>query len=309
MTAIAALSGGLTVALVVAALLGVPAPTLRLPRRGRDKATLEERLREAGAGISPGRYRAVVTATAAAVGLLMWWATGAMATAGPPALGVFLAPRYWFARARRQQLRERTAAWPEALRDVVGHLASSLTLNLALVELGKTGPDALRPTWRRFAINSVHLGVEPALDAAQRDLADPMSDRVIEVLRELHVTGGSELALELLDDLIEMITTDTRQAESLHTAQYELRVQSIVVAILPFVVLGMICSGHSGFRAFYSTPGGLLVVAIGAAMTFGGWAAVDRLGRLPIEPRFIKVAPQTTATVVDARSRFVGQAG
>lgn len=305
MIAVASLAVGIFVALIAATVLGVPAPKLRFRRR-RSRQTLQDRLDQAGAAISARRYRVVVVGVAATVAGFMWWATGTIATTSPPFVAVLLAPRYWFARTRRHQLAERSKAWPEALRDVVEHLGANLTLNQALAELGDTGPEALRDTWRRFAANTHSLDIETALDVARSELADPISDRVIEMLRGLHRMGGGPVAMTILHDLIETTAEDASHAASLYTAQYELRVQAIVAGILPFVLLAMLCSGNSGFRAFYSSPAGLVVVVVGAAMSLGGWTLVDRLGRLPIEPRVVdepEIVTEVGLTFVGSRAQ------
>ena len=298
MIGLASLAVGVCVALSVASLLGVPGPRLRDRRPGRSRPSLQARLNQAGASISAARYRVVVGGSALVVALVLWSMTRVVSAAAAPALAVLMAPRYWFARARRHELTERAAAWPDALRDLVAHLASTLTLNQALIELGRTGPEALRPAWRRFETNVNTLDVETALDVAQTELADPMSDRVLEMLRMLHRKGGGEVAMAILDDLTDTIGEDGELAESLHTAQYELRVQAIAVVIMPFALLAVLCAGNSGFRRFYASSGGMLVVALGAAMAFAGWTMIDRLGRLPIEPRVITVPSGDTREIV-----------
>jgi hypothetical protein len=77
--------------------------------------------------------------------------------------------------------------------------------------------------------------------------------------------------------------------ETLVTAQAEIRAEGVVVAVLPFGLLALICARNEQFRSFYSSGGGLLVIAAALAMGAAGWKIIDRLGKLPSEQRVIGV--------------------
>src|SRR5207249_4258683 len=113
-------------------------------------------------------------------------------------------------------------------------------------------------------------------------LADPVSDRIIEVLLVAHEQGAS-VAIDALRDLAASTTADLRLAEEIQTAQLEQKIEARAGVVLPFVVLVLLCSSSPPYREFYASPGGWLVILVGAAMSLAGAIVIDRLGRLPVE--------------------------
>jgi len=283
-----ALAAAIAVGLIALAALGVPAIKLRSGRRhSSGKVDLQTRLLQAGLRITPGRYRLVVTSATAGVAALLWLATGTLFVALPPAVIVPLALRSWLSRSRARQLALRATAWPEAIRDLIAHLQSRLTLQLALAELGRTGPESLRPVWRRFAANAETLGVATALEVARTELADPVSDRVIEVFRVFSTIGDNATVHAVLDDLVESTIADVRLTEGITTAQLETKLQAVIAGIAPFGMLVLLCSSNAQFREFYQSGTGVAVIIIGGLMSLGGWKLIEMLGRIPGEQRVL----------------------
>ena len=155
------------------------------------------------------------------------------------------------------------AAWPEAIRDVLAHITVGSTLHAALVQLGRSGPEPLRPVWRRYARNAAVLEVSAALEQVRDELADPVSDRVIEAFMAAHERGQS-VVVDVLRTLADDVTKDLQLAEQIITGQTEVRAQAVVAAMLPFVVLLLLVSSNDGFRDFYRTGAGFVVICIGA---------------------------------------------
>ena len=61
----------------------------------------------------------------------------------------------------------------------------------------------------------------------------------------------------------------------------------MVAVILPFGVLAFLVASNDGYRSFYQSTGGWIVVSIGVLMALGGWKLITVLGRVPIEPRVL----------------------
>jgi tight adherence protein B len=263
-----------------------PPPPRRTRPTRRHRPGLEVRLRQAGVTVSPARYRATIAGSMAAVFVVGYGLTGTLALAVVPALAVGFAPRAFYLRRQRRQLAARVAAWPEAIRDVLAHIAVGSTLHGALVELGRTGPEPLRPVWRRYARNAPVLDVATALEQARVELADPVSDRVIEALEAAHERGQS-VVVEVLRSLADNVTKDLQLSEQIVTGQTEVRAQAVVAVVLPFAVLALLVSSNDGFRDFYRTPAGFVVICIGAAMAVAGWRLINAVGRLPDDPRVL----------------------
>ena len=123
-----------------------------------------------------------------------------------------------------------------------------------------------------------------ALEMVKDDIADPTTDRIIEVLILAYQRGGVVVP-EILEDLAEATTRDLWTMEQIRTEALEQKINSRVVFVLPWVVLVAMTARSGPFRDFYSTPAGLLVVGIGGAMSLLGVAIASRLGAQPPEPR------------------------
>lgn len=262
-----------------------PAPRARRVRPQR-RSNLQQRLDQAGAGISAARYRLTVVATVCGVAFVIYAATGTASLAVPPAVAIGLAPKLFFQRRQAKVLAARRGAWPEAIRDVLAHLSAGQTLHRSLCLLGESGPLALRPTWQRYERNSAALDVTTALELARAELADPVSDRVIEAFAAAH-EHGRDVIMSVLRSLADNVTRDLQLLEQIATGQTEMRSQAVIAVILPFAVLAFLVAANDGYRSFYQTTGGWIVVTIGVGMAAGGWKLITLLGRIPAEERVL----------------------
>ena len=283
-----ALLAAIAAYVVVAGLLDWRRPRpARTPRvRARHRSTLQQGLDQSSAGISAGRYRITVLGTVCGVGFVIYALTGTASLAVPPALAIGLAPKLFFERRQAKVLAERRGAWPEAIRDVLAHLSAGQTLHRSLCLLGESGPIPLRPTWQRYERNSAALDVPTALDLARAELADPVSDRVIEAFAAAH-EHGREVIMSVLRSLADNVTRDLQLVEQIATGQTEMRSQAVIAVILPFAVLAFLVAANASYRSFYRTTGGWIVVTIGVGMAVGGWKLITLLGRIPAEQRVL----------------------
>jgi tight adherence protein B len=117
-------------------------------------------------------------------------------------------------------------------------------------------------------------------------LADPVADRVIEVLRVAYERGGSAVP-QLLADLAESTADDLRVEDEIRTESLEQRINARAVFVLPWLVLVLLCARDGPFREFYASGGGALVIAIAAVLSAVGAVVVGRLGRREVEPRVV----------------------
>lgn len=293
MRLLAALSAAVFVYLSIGAALGVTPSWLRRRQEKRSRADgWREWLQQAGADVSPLQFVGV------SLGLGVVTALTVVALVGVPALGFVagvgaaLIPRAVFERRRQVTAHERLAAWPDALRDLITHLRASMSVHAGLCELGRSGPLPLRPYFERYAALASALDQRAALEVVREDLADPLSDRVIEVLL-VAFDQGSSVVIDILDDLTTSSSEDLRLLDEIDTLQLETKLEARGAAVLPFVVLAMLCAFTPGYRSFYATPAGWFVIVLGAAMSVGGLLAIRRLGRVPTEERILAVGTPT----------------
>lgn len=282
----AASAAGVFAYLACGVLTGHAPRRIPLGRRRRARPDAAAWLRQAGITLAPRQFAAVCAATAGAAFLATWSLAGAAPVAVVPALAAGAAPWRWFARQRRRAGAARAAAWPDALRQVVAALEVPMSLHRALCELARSGPEPLREVWDRYRKLAGALDHAAALGAVRTELADPVGDRVVEVLLVAHAQGPRVVG-DILRDLARSVAADLRLAEDIETAHLEKRIEAASAAVLPFVVLVLLCSGSAPYRDFYSSPAGVAVIALGAAMSAVGVGMIRRLGRLPVEPRVL----------------------
>lgn len=281
---LAALSGAVAVAATVAALTGIKLPMPRAPRLPRTPGWAVAAQRE---GIPAARFAGASVTAAAVTWLLVAAFTGSLLVALAPAVGVGLIPAAYVRSRAQRRHNERLAAWPDALRSLVSALQAGTSLHQGLVELGRSGPVPLRDVWVRYQRLTDHGLTEPrALDVIRRELADPLSDRVCEVLT-IATVKGSRIALRVLRDIADAAAADVQLTERLQTASLEQRLNAVAVFALPWVVLILLCGRPGPFRDFYASGQGASVLLLAGAMSTAGMILVRRLSRMPTEPRVL----------------------
>jgi len=237
-----------------------------------------------GLDVSSPQFWATVIGAAALTFFVVFALTGLVVGSLVPSLVVATLPKAYFVRKRAQRLARVQEAWPDGLRDLLSSVRSGASLPTAIENLAAFGPEPLREVFQGFDVYSRSLGVVPTLELVKDDLAEPTADRILEVLILAYERGGSVVP-EILNDLAEATTRDLWTLEQVRTEALEQKINSRVVFVLPWLVLVAMTARSGAFRDFYSTPAGLLVVALGGVMSLIGVAVASRLGAQPGEPR------------------------
>lgn len=240
--------------------------------------------RVSGVDVSPLQFWSTVIGAAAGTFLAVYAVTELIVVAMAPALVVATLPKAYYTRKRASRIAEVQESWPDGLRDLLSSVRSGASLRTAIESLSAFGPDPLREAFKGFDVYARSLGLVAALEMVREELADPTSDRVIEILILAHERGGVAVP-EILTDLAEATTRDAWTQEQIRTEALEQKINSRVVFVLPWLVLVAMTAQSGAFREFYSTSAGVLVVAIGAMMSLIGIAIASRLGSQPPEPR------------------------
>jgi tight adherence protein B len=189
-------------------------------------------------------------------------------------------------RARRRQ-REFAEVWPEAVDNLASAVRAGLSLPEALAALGVRGPEPLRPSFDAFGLDYQVTGrFGESLDRLKERLADPVGDRVVEGLRVAREVGGGDLG-RLLRNLSGYLREDARTRGELESRQaWTVNGARLAVAAPWLVLLFMSFQGEVIRR--YASPGGALVLAVGAGLCLVAYRLMVRIGRLPVERRILR---------------------
>jgi tight adherence protein B len=285
MTLLAGVAVGVFVYFLVGFATGY-APDIRV-RRLRPREQISSRqlwLNQAGVAVTPRQFIIGSVVVGALAFLVIAAVTGAPLVALVPAAGVAALPRAYFARRRAAHLRRVQAAWPDGLRDVIASIAAGRSLPQALNTLAASGPAPLQDAFGRFPMLSRMLGTLPALEVIKEELADPTSDRVIEVLVLAHERGG-QIVRDILEDLVAATTRDLKLHEEIETEGLEMKINARAVLVLPWLVLVALTIREGPFRDFYRSPGGLIVVLLAGVLSVVGGFLIARLARTRGEQR------------------------
>jgi tight adherence protein B len=221
---------------------------------------------------------------AAVVVLLL---TAAVTVAVCFATFAFFLPLVVLARMRRRRQVALRELWPEAVDNLASAVRAGLSLPEGLSALAVRGPLPLRAPFRRFGAAYRASGrFADCLDALKDDLADPVGDRVCETVRVAREVGGSDLGT-VLRTLSELLRADARTRAELETRQgWVINAARLAVAA-PWAVLLLLGSQSATLQA-YDSPGGSLLLVIGAAVCAVAYRLMLHIGRLPEEQRVLR---------------------
>jgi len=201
------------------------------------------------------------------------------------AMGGYLPVAVVRGRARRRQ-REFAEVWPEAVDNLASAVRAGMSLPEALTALSVRGPEPLRPAFAAFGVDYQVSGrFFEALDRLKEHLADPVGDRVVEGLRIAREVGGGDLG-RVLRGLSGYLRDDARTRSELQARQSWTVNGARLAVAAPWLVLLVLCFQPEVIHR-YATGAGVVVLAVGAAVCFGCYRLMLRIGRLPTERRIL----------------------
>ena len=201
-------------------------------------------------------------------------------------LGLALIPALIRARATRRRAANR-AVWP----DVVDHLVASVRAGMSLPEsvgaLAELGPAATRSAFAAFDRDYRRTGnFSACLDRLKTDLADPVSDRILETLRMAREVGGSDVTA-VLRGLAGYLREDASLRAEVVARQSWIRNAARLGVAAPWLLLIVLASRRETMIA-YDSPAGAALIIIGLAVTLVAYRSMIALGRLPEERRWFR---------------------
>lgn len=266
--------------LVVA--LGVSSP--RSPQRHRESRL--QRLIER-AGVERVRPGAVI---AACIGSAVIAALLAMAISGVAVIGLLAAfaigtlPFIILRRRASQRVRALRDSWPDAVDVLASAVRAGMSLPEAVADLGRRGPEALRPAFARFATEYRATGsFALALDCLQDVMRDPVADRVVIALGIAREVGGSDLG-RVLSTLSEFLREDARTRGEIEARQSWTVNGARIAVAAPWITLLLLCTRPEAVAAYSTTLGAAILIGA-AGLSIVAYRIMIALGRLPDEPR------------------------
>lgn len=261
-----------------------PGPVRAGRRPARERA--QDWMRQAGLDeVRPAELAAVVAVLGLLGGGMAWTVFGG---ALAPLAGGGFAATLPVATARGRRARRRREArdnWPRLIEEIrIQATSLGRSLPQALFEVGRRGPDELRPAFeaaRREWLISTDF--ERTLDVLKGRLADATADAVCETLLVAHEIGGNDID-RCLTALVEDRILDLQGRKDARSRQAGAVFARRFVLMVP-VGMALIGLSIGDGRAAYQTPTGQVLVAVGLALIGLCWVWAGRVMRLPEEQR------------------------
>ncbi|WP_309068318.1 type II secretion system F family protein [Microbacterium sp.] len=240
----------------------------------------------AGAGLSHLSTRVILTACVVCAlvgGAVAWLGTGVGALA-LLALGAgATVPVVWLRSRRSRLIRGRRALWPDVCDLLIASVRAGMSLPDAIASLAVSAPPALRPAFARFERDMSASGhFDSSADRLKAALADPMADRIVETMRMARQVGGTEL-VPVLRALSASVRADAALRAEVESRQSWTKGAAVLGVVAPWVILALLALRPEGAEA-YSSPEGVVLIVVGAVVSFVAYRVMVRIGRLP-EPR------------------------
>jgi tight adherence protein B len=262
-------------------------PTPSRTKAGWKARTTESLARAGVEAMTPAQFVGVSLAVALLTFLIV---TGVSRS---PVIGVAFAaiaaagPRSYLGYRQRRRSVELRDVWPEVVDNVASAVRAGMSLPEALAELGRRGPEPLRPAFRRFGVDYRASGrFGDCLDRLKDDLGDPVGDRLVESLRVAREVGGSDLG-RLLRTLSAFLRDDARTRAELETRQGWTVAAARLALAAPWVMLGLLALNPRAARA-YDSGAGAIVLIVGAVVSLTAYRLMLRIARLPEERRVLR---------------------
>lgn len=267
---------------------GERAPATRAASGPGWRARRQDLLRQAGVdGVGSGALLGVQLGCAVVAWVLVLVLTSTLAVALCFGVFAFFGPLVVLLRMRRRRQVELREVWPEAIDNLASAVRAGMSLPEGLAALALRGPVELRAPFARFGTAYRASGrFNECLDALKDDLADPVGDRVCETMRVAREVGGSDLGT-VLRTLSELLRSDARTRAELETRQGWVVNAARLAVAAPWLVLLLLGTQSATLKA-YDSPGGSLLLAVGAGVCVVAYRVMLRIGRLPEDTRVLR---------------------
>ena len=185
--------------------------------------------------------------------------------------------------ARHHRLR---MAWPGVIDHIRAGIRSGSDITRSVTALPETLPSDISIPVEGFRAHVEHgMGTDYALAEFARSCADPVADRIVEVLRMAHDVGGTDLP-DVLLSLQHSVREDIAVREDATAKQSWIRSAAVLAVAAPWVVLVVI--GTRGETALaYQSLEGTFILVVGAVVSVVAFRMMRSIGSLPKQRRWL----------------------
>lgn len=271
--------------------LGVVLVLLGFQREGRTRIRKTSRLakmidRSGQTRVTP----AGLLATCGAAGLIAALVTLALTAVPAVALIAFVVVGYLPIGITRRRGTKRSRlmreCWPDTVDTLASAVKAGMSLPEAVADLADRGPGLVRPAFGEFRRDYRASGsFALALESLQKQMRDPVADRVIASLRIAREVGGTDLG-KVLGALSDFVRQDARTRGEVEARQSWTVNAARVAVAAPWVTLLLLCTRPEAVAAYSTATGGIIILGC-AVLSVVAYRVMLAIGRLPDDPRFI----------------------
>lgn len=176
--------------------------------------------------------------------------------------------------------------WPDVVDDLASAVRAGLSLPQAVAELCVSGPEVLRPAFELCRAKYQATGdFTTGLALIAQELQDPHADKFVTSLQVAYEVGGADLGV-LLRTLSEVMREGLVTRGEILTRQ-GWTVSAARLAIAAPWATALVLSTRASTASIYTSPGGLRMLAICAAVSIGAYFTMMSIARLPQENRLL----------------------
>lgn len=254
-----------------------------LPAHRAHRGRLRAFLASAGLGWHPIAFAGLAVAAGLLAALVAWALIAIPALAVVAGASGAWTPLAWVRRRIARNERERERAWAPAISGIADALEAGVAFPAAVALAGKSGPTALRSDWNMFHARLRSGGLEAAIDGLAAT-GERSTDTVAVLLRAgvLELPAGG--LAPVLRELARMLSERFEAREKARSRAASLRLEAGILALSPIALLLLVGSGSPDYLDAYRTSAGTFIGLLAAAMIFGCYLLMLRLGRVA-EPR------------------------
>lgn len=183
-------------------------------------------------------------------------------------------------RRRRDAAAARRDHWPDVLMQVRSSVSAGSTLGDAVITAFSAGggafPDMAEIVRREVAFGG---GLPAAMLEIRTAENDPTTDRILVALSAASTSGGARVG-EMISVLASSVADEIRLRKAHDAALTEQRLTVNVALFAPWVLLILSIATNPQAQESFSSPGGVVVIAVGFAATLLGWLLAMRTSRL-----------------------------